>query len=442
MKGNIRRLAPAIDRELADPEARRRERTTEEQLRSTGEMLRSVFSASPLAIIATDVNGLVTLWNPAAERLFGWTRDEVLGKENPVVPDQRARDDRSAARARAEGRGFTDVEARRVRKDGSFVDVTVRSRRRATATGVAEASRSCIRTSPSASSWRRSSFRRRRWKRSAGSPAASPTTSTTCSPSSRLRASSLRADAVGRPGRRRPRARSSARAERGDGAHAPAARVQPPAGARAEGARPERDRGGRRRSLRRALVGEDVELVADLDRADRTRSRPTRPARADHHEPRRERARRDAARAARSTIATRSVERARTDERRIRRRPRRPATRVSRHRHRHRHGRATRAHLRAVLHDQGSDKGTGLGLATVYGIVKQYEGVAARAQRARRGHDVRDLPAVGARAADEVPRCQGGHGVATRGGTMLLVEDERRRARPSRGACSSAPATR
>ena len=125
MKGNIRRLAPAIDRELKESEARRRERMTEEQLRSTGEMLRSVFAASPLAIIASDVNGLVTLWNPAAERLFGWKREEVIGRENPVVPEQ-ARETIEARRELVkQGETITDVEARRLRKDRTFVDVTV-----------------------------------------------------------------------------------------------------------------------------------------------------------------------------------------------------------------------------------------------------------------------------------------------------------------------------
>jgi PAS domain S-box-containing protein len=125
MKGNIRRLAPAIGRELKESESRRRERVTEEQLRSTGELLRSVFAASPLAIIATDLNGLVTLWNPAAENLFGWTRDEVIGRENPVVPPQ-ARESIEARRALAkQGEAFTDVEARRLKKDGKHVDVAV-----------------------------------------------------------------------------------------------------------------------------------------------------------------------------------------------------------------------------------------------------------------------------------------------------------------------------
>ena len=55
----------------------------------TSELLRSVFAASPLAITATDAEGLVKLWNPAAERLFGWTEAEATGQPIPTVPADR-----------------------------------------------------------------------------------------------------------------------------------------------------------------------------------------------------------------------------------------------------------------------------------------------------------------------------------------------------------------
>jgi PAS domain-containing protein len=39
--------------------------------------------SSPLATFALDAHGLVTYWNAAAERLIGWTRNELLGHELP-----------------------------------------------------------------------------------------------------------------------------------------------------------------------------------------------------------------------------------------------------------------------------------------------------------------------------------------------------------------------
>ena len=46
-------------------------------------MLEAVIRASPLAIKVVDLEGLVRTWNPAAEKLFGWSRDEVLGRPAP-----------------------------------------------------------------------------------------------------------------------------------------------------------------------------------------------------------------------------------------------------------------------------------------------------------------------------------------------------------------------
>ncbi|HTE46194.1 MAG TPA: PAS domain S-box protein, partial [Gemmatimonadaceae bacterium] len=126
MKGNLKRLPPAIDRELRDAQTRRERRLAEERLHSTSELLRSVFAASPLAIVATDLDGRVQLWNPAAERLFGWTAAEVVGRANPTEPSQREGDG-AALRARVvrDRASLTDIELQRQRRDGSLVDVSL-----------------------------------------------------------------------------------------------------------------------------------------------------------------------------------------------------------------------------------------------------------------------------------------------------------------------------
>lgn len=48
-------------------------------------LLRTLVNASPLAIYLLDLGGVVQLWNPAAERIFGWTSSEVLGRRDPTV---------------------------------------------------------------------------------------------------------------------------------------------------------------------------------------------------------------------------------------------------------------------------------------------------------------------------------------------------------------------
>lgn len=45
----------------------------------------AILDASPLATFAVDGNGVVVYWNPAAERLLGWKREEVLGQHLPTA---------------------------------------------------------------------------------------------------------------------------------------------------------------------------------------------------------------------------------------------------------------------------------------------------------------------------------------------------------------------
>jgi len=58
---------------------------TYEDLASTQEQLAAVLrSATTVAIIATNPKGMITLFNPGAERLLGWTAEEVIGKKSPL----------------------------------------------------------------------------------------------------------------------------------------------------------------------------------------------------------------------------------------------------------------------------------------------------------------------------------------------------------------------
>ena len=59
-------------------------RAVEDALRATNAELDSIVANAPLAICVTDLDGLVQLWNPQAELMFGWALEEVLGRPAPV----------------------------------------------------------------------------------------------------------------------------------------------------------------------------------------------------------------------------------------------------------------------------------------------------------------------------------------------------------------------
>jgi PAS domain S-box-containing protein len=79
-----RRVATA--RALAAAEAAQRAEQTQQH---TAETLRVLVESSPLPTLAFDTDGTINAWNPAAERLLGWTANEALGR--PVfafVPEE------------------------------------------------------------------------------------------------------------------------------------------------------------------------------------------------------------------------------------------------------------------------------------------------------------------------------------------------------------------
>jgi two-component system CheB/CheR fusion protein len=94
----------------------------EEALRKTEAHNRLILeSAVDYAIITTDLDGLVTGWNPGARALLGWTEEEMLGRPVDLIFTA---DNREAAapedeRRRAEEQGRAANERWHVRKDGS-----------------------------------------------------------------------------------------------------------------------------------------------------------------------------------------------------------------------------------------------------------------------------------------------------------------------------------
>ncbi|MEG3844921.1 PAS domain S-box protein, partial [Microcoleus sp. herbarium14] len=56
----------------------------EAKLCETNLVLQELIKALPIAVVGIDANALVTLWNPASERIFGWKESEVLGELLPI----------------------------------------------------------------------------------------------------------------------------------------------------------------------------------------------------------------------------------------------------------------------------------------------------------------------------------------------------------------------
>ena len=95
----------------------------EDALRQTTQTLQTLIQASPLAIITLDPDFKISLWNPGAERMFGWKESEVLGGYLPVIPENERIEEEARLKQEMAGKAQSALELKRVRKDGSILDV-------------------------------------------------------------------------------------------------------------------------------------------------------------------------------------------------------------------------------------------------------------------------------------------------------------------------------
>src|SRR6187402_3957170 len=88
--------------------------------------LAAIVEFSDDAIVSKDLNGIVTSWNLAAERMFGYTAAEAVGQSiTLIVPSERLSEEEHVLREIRAGRTVDHFETMRRRKDGTLVPISL-----------------------------------------------------------------------------------------------------------------------------------------------------------------------------------------------------------------------------------------------------------------------------------------------------------------------------
>ena len=85
---------------------------------------RAVIECAADAIIAFGADRTVTLWNPAAEQMFGWKASEVVGLDLAFIPEELKAEHNAVLEHVASG-GQVSFATRRLRKDGALLDLRI-----------------------------------------------------------------------------------------------------------------------------------------------------------------------------------------------------------------------------------------------------------------------------------------------------------------------------
>ncbi len=92
----------------------------------TRNLLFDIFRSSHDGILSTTINGRILSWNPAAERIYGYTLEEVTGKDVRIIePPSLKGEILSILEQVNRGEYITNYETKRMRKDGRLIDVSL-----------------------------------------------------------------------------------------------------------------------------------------------------------------------------------------------------------------------------------------------------------------------------------------------------------------------------
>jgi PAS domain S-box-containing protein len=93
---------------------------------SSRSRLAAIVDSSDDAIISKNLNGVITSWNPAAERIFGWKASEAIGQPIMIlIPPERQHEEVDIMKKLRSGERIDHFETIRVTKSGRRVDISV-----------------------------------------------------------------------------------------------------------------------------------------------------------------------------------------------------------------------------------------------------------------------------------------------------------------------------
>jgi diguanylate cyclase (GGDEF)-like protein/PAS domain S-box-containing protein len=117
-------LAVAFNGMAKRLEERRQEaRDAADSLRRANDTLAVVIEASPVAIICCDLDRRIFIWNDAAEQIFGYSAEEMIGQTSSLAPPGQADDSLTMFNRVIAGETARDIHLKRMRKDGRLIDV-------------------------------------------------------------------------------------------------------------------------------------------------------------------------------------------------------------------------------------------------------------------------------------------------------------------------------
>lgn len=103
-----------------------RDLSLEQRLAETRHLLATIVASSDDAIISKNLDGIITSWNAAAERVFGYTADEIVGRSVlTLIPPELHADEPMILARLGRGERIDHFETIRIRKDGRRIHVSL-----------------------------------------------------------------------------------------------------------------------------------------------------------------------------------------------------------------------------------------------------------------------------------------------------------------------------